>query len=677
MKMEKEKSLSDHAKNDIQQLPSPGVTSRTNMISPASRISLPPIYLQKSHGLVEIKQDPIIDGISVIDSLLSPGQSRPSQKTLQHADLQRLLQLKESLEKIQSENKQKTQHTLKDDFELSTHTYTESAVLVYDYNSNADTGMDVLYAFGAVPARHKNARKNFAILPRSRARCSTSNVLDYHNKATKNIQMAKLSTRRASSLTQSVQSHAPNEWYELPRAVQIELANLLSWKSVSKWEFDVFEINRLTGGQSLLFIGWSILSSPYSQHVMEEVLLKRNQKRPLSLDMMEGYRFIDEFRIDQKKMTNFLRSMEEDYIKQNPYHNNIHAADVLQTLHSMLQEMGCSQRLLPSPLHLFSVLLSAVIHDVGHPGYNNFFQQKTNSDLAIRYNDQSILENMHLAMAFRKIIGSNKLKEVDIFENMMPEDFTICRKLMVETVQGTDMSKHFKNIADVKKEIATIGKDSQLKDDTSWEILHFMMHAADISNGAKPKDISVQWTDRCLEEFFKQGDTEKQMGLPVSPLCDRHTVDRRESQSGFIEFIVKPTFEILAEIFPEIGYKIVPILEKNLYFWNSQLPQESVDDIENLRRSLQIHQSCTYEKQSKGMEELIEEMKAFDVDSTDRDDTAKSFGNFSFNSAIIFEVSSEDVSSDNTSLNLDEMLDVQKSADETDPCPVLSSKEGR
>jgi hypothetical protein len=30
-----------------------------------------------------------------------------------------------------------------------------------------------------------------------------------------------------------------------------------------------------------------------------------------------------------------------------------------------------------------------------------------------------------------------------------------------------------------------------------------------------------QWTARCMEEFFQQGDREKNSGLDFSPLCDR------------------------------------------------------------------------------------------------------------------------------------------------------------
>ena len=44
-----------------------------------------------------------------------------------------------------------------------------------------------------------------------------------------------------------------------------------------------------------------------------------------------------------------------------------------------------------------------------------------------------------------------------------------------------------------------------------------------------------------MEEFFKQGDIERERGLEFSPLCDRHNTMVPQSQIGFIDFIVQPT----------------------------------------------------------------------------------------------------------------------------------------
>lgn len=57
-----------------------------------------------------------------------------------------------------------------------------------------------------------------------------------------------------------------------------------------------------------------------------------------------------------------------------------------------------------------------------------------------------------------------------------------------------------------------------------------MIHCADLSNPTKPLDIYRQWTDRIMQEFFEQGDLERELGLDISPMCDRQTATVEKSQ---------------------------------------------------------------------------------------------------------------------------------------------------
>lgn len=52
----------------------------------------------------------------------------------------------------------------------------------------------------------------------------------------------------------------------------------------------------------------------------------------------------------------------------------------------------------------------------------------------------------------------------------------------------------------------------------------------------------MEWTILLFEEFFNQGDVEKEAGLPVSFLCDRETTQIPQSQPGFVNFILAPLF---------------------------------------------------------------------------------------------------------------------------------------
>ncbi|CAE8613287.1 unnamed protein product, partial [Polarella glacialis] len=85
------------------------------------------------------------------------------------------------------------------------------------------------------------------------------------------------------------------------------------------------------------------------------------------------------------------------------------------------------------------------------------------------------------------------------------------------------------------------------------------LHTADIANPMKPWDLCEFLADRCLEEFFAQGDQEKALGIPVQMLNDRDKVNRPNSQVGFIEFVISPLAEKMVIILPELGYSALNV----------------------------------------------------------------------------------------------------------------------
>merc|ERR1719468_110163 len=63
-------------------------------------------------------------------------------------------------------------------------------------------------------------------------------------------------------------------------------------------------------------------------------------------------------------------------------------------------------------------------------------------------------------------------------------------------------------------------------------VMSFIVHSADISHPTKTWELHERWTAGLVEEFFRQGDAEKERGLPCSPLCDRETTQVSQSQIG-------------------------------------------------------------------------------------------------------------------------------------------------
>ncbi|KAJ3591988.1 hypothetical protein NHX12_007118 [Muraenolepis orangiensis] len=171
------------------------------------------------------------------------------------------------------------------------------------------------------------------------------------------------------------------------------------------------------------------------------------------------------------------------------------------------------------------------------------------SEVAILYNDRSVLENHHVSAAYRLMAED----DMNIFTNLNKEDWRELRALVIEMVMSTDMSCHFQQIKTIRNHLPQSHEMDKVK------VLSLMLHAADISHPAKTWSLHHTWTHNLMEEFFRQGDKEVQLGLPFSPLCDRKATMIGQSQIGFIDFIVEPTFSILIDATEKV---MLPLIEE-------------------------------------------------------------------------------------------------------------------
>lgn len=104
-------------------------------------------------------------------------------------------------------------------------------------------------------------------------------------------------------------------------------------------------------------------------------------------DLLNRYGMIHKFKVSPNTLETFLNRIEEGYCRfHNPYHNNLHAADVAQTVHHVLCQTGLMHWL--TDLEIFATLLAALIHDYEHTGTTNNFHVMSGSDTAMLYNDR-------------------------------------------------------------------------------------------------------------------------------------------------------------------------------------------------------------------------------------------------------------------------------------------------
>jgi hypothetical protein len=78
-------------------------------------------------------------------------------------------------------------------------------------------------------------------------------------------------------------------------------------------------------------------------------------------------------------------------------------------------------------------------------------------------------------------------------------------------------------------------------------LMQMTIKSADISHPIKPLRLHLVWSDRIIIEFFRQGDRERAIGLPLSPLCDFENFNLPRAQKGFITFVVRPCVELWAD----------------------------------------------------------------------------------------------------------------------------------
>ena len=310
-------------------------------------------------------------------------------------------------------------------------------------------------------------------------------------------------------------------------------------------DFDIFELNKF-------------LSKKTSVYLASEILGR------LSI--------VDNGCVPQNILSDFIKEIVSHYDRNRAiYHNDLHAGDVMQTVYTIFVRGNLGIKMKLSELDIFSILVAALCHDFKHPGTNNAYNINARTKYAMRYNDLHVLENYHISQTFK--ILSNK--NFNIFQNLSPEEYRISRRRMIDAVISTDMAKHTKVVsaAKTKTELYEVVKGrnftkifEDIPDDDSKNnkqlielynrqqcLLNMIVHTSDISNPAKPDKVSQQWTQKVYDEFFVQGDLEKENKLPVSNFCDRNTTNINKAMIGFISFVVGPTINCLVNLIPEVS----------------------------------------------------------------------------------------------------------------------------
>jgi hypothetical protein len=342
------------------------------------------------------------------------------------------------------------------------------------------------------------------------------------------------------------------------------------------WDYDTLALQEASGGHALLLVGEALF---------------------------EWHKLHEPCHVDREVLHRFLRALEACY-GDHEYHNAMHGADVALGVHHFIVNFGLTARL--TKLELLAALVGALVHDFDHPGTNNGHEVRAGTERALMHTD-AILEHHHLHSTFKLLAAP----AFDLFGAMPADDRELCRKLIVDMVLATDLKMHFDIIstlrtlaaqhghaavvsAEALRKLQCFGRSTggeqrggraervplELSERAEWtspfqaqalmklpQLLAVAIKFADLGHCFKPFQMHKKWAQRVTNEFWALGDRERQLGIAVSPLCDRDKDSNvPESQIGFFRHICVPFYSIVADL---IDPTMLPWLrvQENLHSW--------------------------------------------------------------------------------------------------------------
>ena len=391
-------------------------------------------------------------------------------------------------------------------------------------------------------------KTHFSPSPKKSQSSKDNNMNNFFSKSSKNIKsFNRLQTQNVQNISKKILSD------ENP----INIDEAVLKRSFTRYSSNLIE-------NALIDINYPpsrIIEKTFNIFELKEIIGQDNVLPLMGKVILDSFGLISDEIIVKEKLDPFLVSISNQYFKTTLYHNSMHGADVTQSLCLYFLNSNAEEICQSLVLDLLGILISALGHDLGHPGLTNPFHINSSSELAMTYNDVSCLENFHASKLFRTI----RNPDTDIFGKLSVQDYKTIRKRMIGNILATDMANHGKimtliksrisiNKAENKTKFELLSGNEKTKFEEQQSLFDYLIHAADLAHNTKLFNISLKWVELLSEEFWLQGDKEKSMNLPVSFLCDRDSYNIPQSQVGFIRGFIIPTFDCLVDIFPTLKF---------------------------------------------------------------------------------------------------------------------------
>ena len=107
-------------------------------------------------------------------------------------------------------------------------------------------------------------------------------------------------------------------------------------------------------------------------------------------------------------------------------------------------------------------------------------------------------------------------------------------------VLNSDISKHFTLLTELKTKLGNNFPTEAIEDRIL--ILSVTLRSASSFKVIRDRNTFFKWMDKMFEEFYKQGDMEKVLELPISKFMDRENSNKEKAFSNYISVVCKPLF---------------------------------------------------------------------------------------------------------------------------------------
>lgn len=273
---------------------------------------------------------------------------------------------------------------------------------------------------------------------------------------------------------------------------------------------------------------------PYEELLQKDFLIfsySINQLLPAAAEIFS------QFNLNPLKLQAFLELIRKNYNPILPFHNFRHCFSVLHTIFVIAERNKGLDEFISHQDYLY-LLLSALGHDVCHPGVGNAYLVASKHDLALQYNDQSVLENHHAAATLSMIR----------FSGLLPDaDFTYLKEVVSSTILSTDFDQHHEVCSSFQRIKLNYNKS---KKSSRLSFMNYLLHCADLSHEALEFSLSSIWALKMIQELNQQAACEELLCVSLTDTIQlgKNITNIKKHQSLLLTNTVMPLFTTLCEL---------------------------------------------------------------------------------------------------------------------------------